>query len=939
MAWGLKSQTGNFRHNLFHRQTGADAKIPTAGHPDTPSSRRKITMSNRHLSFMKILTICVMCALSVHAQTPATPTVATPPSATTAAATAPVAPPAPAPRPYREIIKDTKEIPGYFTLHQKDEKLWISIQPDQFDKLFFFSYNIPQSLGERGLYGSQMGGSQIVSFHRVGTQIQLIAKNMRFFAAAGTPQSQTVSQSFSDSLIASATAASAPHPESKAVLVDASALLFADIPGYLTQLETAFRMPFTLDTRNTSFDHVVNSAGHTGIRVKAHFSVPKLSPPPLTPSPTPTPPPPTATPDPRSLFASFYYNFAELPAQPMRARVADERIGHLVSSRTDYTNDADVKQKKHIVKRWRLEKSDPAAAMSEPKQPIVYWLDKSIPEKYRASVAEGILEWNKAFERIGFKNAVVVKQQTEQDDFDTMDSRHASIRWFTGADVGFAIGPSHMDPRTGEILDADIATGDGFTRLGRRLAQQEWGKTEPLDRFAAHQQDPLNAHRTGGDQSAFLSCNYHEQGAHDFNYGMELLEARGMEFDSPEAEALAKASVRRNVMHEVGHTLGLRHNFRGSSIYSMKQLEDPEFTRKNGMAGSVMEYLAFNVAPMGAKQGDMINTTLGPYDYWAIEYAYREINPADEAAELAKIAARSTEPQLAYGDDYDAGIGAAGLGIDPAVNRFDLGNDPLEYYKRRMALNRELWQRAQNRKLKPGESYENLATSMSYGFRELAQVAPLAAKYIGGVTHYRDRAGTDRPLYEPIPAARQREALNLLSKDLFDTASFRFKPEFLSRIGIDHFDRPSNPDFSVASALLNVQSTMLDYLLSDAVAARLLSSAEKVADPSRLLTLSDLYDSLQSAIWSELKSGADIRSMRRNLQREHVKRIANALIRPAARTPADVGSLQRENAVQLSAQIRGAMGKPMSKEAKAHLADALNTLAEALKAPLQRAGA
>ena len=622
----------------------------------------------------------------------------------------------------------------------------------------------------------------------------------------------------------------------------------------------------------------------------------------------------------------------------MRTRVADERIGHFVSSRTDYTDDAVVKQRKHIVKRWRLEKADPAAAMSEPKQPIVYWLDKSIPEKYRQSVTEGILEWNKAFERIGFKNAIVARQQTEKDDFDTMDSRHASIRWFTGADVGFAIGPSHMDPRTGEILDADIATGDGFTRLGRRLAQQEWGKTETFDTFAAHKHDPLNAHRAG-DESVFLTCNYHEAGAHDFNYAMELLEARGIEFDSPEAEALAKASVRRNVMHEVGHTLGLRHNFRGSSIYSLKQLEDPEFTRKNGMAGSIMEYLAFNVAPIGAKQGDMINTTLGPYDYWAIEYAYREIDAANEASELARIAGRSTEPALAYGDDYDAGGGPL-LGIDPAVNRFDLGNDPLEYYKRRMALNRELWDRAQNRKLKPGESYERLATSMSYGFRELAQVAPLAAKYIGGVTHYRDRAGTDRPLYEPVPSARQREALSLLSKDLFDAASFRFKPEFLSRIGIDHYERPNNPDFSVSNAVLNVQSTVLDYLLSDAVAARLLNSADKVADPSRLLRLPDLYDGLQSAIWSELKSGTDIRSMRRNLQREHVRRIANVLIRPNARTPADAGSLQRENAVQLAAQIRGAMaaGKPISKEAKAHLADALNTLTEALKAPLQRAG-
>ena len=870
------------------------------------------------------IAVLAMFALNAHAQTPAAPALST----TTAAAAVPGsgAPPSSAPRPYREIIKDAKEIAGHFTLYRKDEKLWLSIRPEQFDKLFFFSVNIPQSIGERGLYGSQMGRSALVSFRRIGPQVQLIARNTEYFAQPGTPQAHSVSQSFSNSLLASASVTSAPHPETKAVLVDASALLFTDIPGYLTRLETAFRLPFALDTRNTSFGRVNNSETLTGIYVDAHFSVPKLSSPPLIPAPTPPTPPPSATPDPRSLFVGFYYNFAALPAQPMRARVADERIGHFVSSRVDYTDDAAVKRRSHIVKRWRLEKNDPAAALSEPKQSIVYWLDKGIPEKYRKSVAEGILEWNKAFEKIGFKNAIIVKQQTEEDDFDTMDARHASIRWFTGADVGFAIGPSHMDPRSGEILDADIATGDGFTRLGRNLAREELGKT-----------DALGAQLVA-DQSALLVCDHAEQSTHDFQYAMELLEARGMEPDSPEAEALAQASLRRNVMHEVGHTLGLRHNFRASSIYSLKQLEDPEFTRRNGMAGSIMEYLAFNVAPIGSKQGDMINTTIGPYDYWAIEYAYREIDPANEAAELEKIAARSTEPALAYGTDEDAGGSATAIGIDPAVNRFDLGSDPIEYYKRRMALNREMWDRAQNRQLKPGESYEKLARTLQYGFGELARVAPLAAKYVGGVTHLRDRAGTGRPLYEPIPAARQREALGLLTRDLFETSSFRFKPEFVSRIGMDHFERPANPDFSIGTAVLNVQTSVLDYLFADQVAARLLNSAEKVADGIRLLKLSELYDILQAAIWSELRTGGDIRIMRRNLQREHVKRIASALLRPSARAPADVASLQRDNAVQLLAQIRSAMVKPMSKEAKAHLADVLNTLTEVLKAPLQRTG-
>ena len=212
-------------------------------------------MSIRHSLSLKILaavTTVIFSAHGTHAQTPAlpaAPVAGTPPVAAGApGAGAPAAtPPAvAAPRPFREIVKDAKEIPGYFMLYQKDEKIWLAIKPDQFDKLFFFSYNIPQSVGERGLYGSQMGGSKLVTFHRIGTQIQLIAKNLAYYADAGSPQAEMVTQAFSNSLLASAPTVSAPHPENKAVLVDASALLFTDIPGYLTQLEAAFRMPFAL---------------------------------------------------------------------------------------------------------------------------------------------------------------------------------------------------------------------------------------------------------------------------------------------------------------------------------------------------------------------------------------------------------------------------------------------------------------------------------------------------------------------------------------------------------------------------------------------------------------------------------------------------------------------------------------------------------------------
>ena len=232
-----------------------------------------------------------------------------------------------------------------------------------------------------------------------------------------------------------------------------------------------------------------------------------------------------------------------------------------------------------------------------------------------------MLEWNKAFEKAGIRNALVVKQQGPQDSFDTMDARHASVRWFTGADVGFAIGPSQADPRTGEIIDADIGMSDVFARGARRTVVEDLGRPVLFDPNEAYIADPLRAHK------GFLACNYGHAAADEMHFAMDVLEARGLDMDGPEAEALAQAYVKDVIMHEVGHTLGLRHNFRASTVYSLKQVQDPAFTRANGVTTSVMDYTPYNIAPKGERQGEFVMSTLGPYDYWAIEYGYKALDP------------------------------------------------------------------------------------------------------------------------------------------------------------------------------------------------------------------------------------------------------------------------------------------------------------------------
>jgi len=842
-----------------------------------------------------------------------------PPAAALAAAAAAAS----APRPYAEVVRGAAQVQGFLNLYQREEKVWIELRPDQFDRPIFMTVNMPNGIGERGIYGSQMGLTQVVVFHRIGNLVQMIAKNTDYGAKAGTPQALAVSQAFSDSLLAIAPVASSPHPQSHAILVEANILLFGDIPSFTTRLEAAFRMPYAMDARNSSFLTIRSDETMTGFQVNAHFFVPRIAAPPLVMPTTPVPvaSPPTTLPDPRSMFLGFYYSFMPLPAQPMHGRVADDRIGHFAYTTHDYSDDVTPTTARHVVQRWRLEKQDPAQALSEPKQPIVYWLDANIPEKYRESVKQGILAWNDAFERIGFKNAIVVKQQTEKDRFDTMDARHASVRWYVGTDVAVAIGPSQVDPRSGEILDADVAMPDVFARGARSS-------------IVGNDSMPLQAPLSMPGQQAH--CNYMMESASEMGFAMGLLEARGeLAMDSPEADALAQAYVRALMMHEIGHTLGLSHNFRSSTVYSMKQLQDPEFTRKNGLAGSVMDYTPFNLSLKGEKQGEYVASTLGPYDYWAIEYAYKTIEPAQEKEELAKIAARSNEPLLAFGTDEDAG----GFNSDPDVNMFDLGSDPLAYFQRRLTISRELWDRLQNRTLKPGESYETLRRSFDYGFQQFARTMPVVVKYVGGVTYLRDHAGTGRATFTPVPLARQRAALQMLTTSLFKSDSFQFSPAMISRLGADHFESRGRADVSVSGRVLFLQSGALDQLMSDAVAVRLLDSQEKLDDRKQALSLDELYTTVQDAVWSELKNGKDINGMRRNLQREHLKRLTAILLRSSPNTPADARSLQRENALALQRDIRGAMARPMSREAKAHLAESYETLSQALKAAMLRAGA
>ncbi|HSV70257.1 MAG TPA: zinc-dependent metalloprotease [Methylibium sp.] len=856
----------------------------------------------------------------------------------------PAAAPTGSPPPFATVIKDAKSSEGLFTVWRKDEKVWLELKPEDFERSYFLSPKIATGLGERMLYGGLMFGSwlgspsgpQAVKFRRIHNQVQLVAVNLDFVATAGTPAARAVEAAFSPSLVGSSAVASQPHPERQSILLDAGSLFLGDWPGLGIALQRAYRQNYGFDARHSAITTVRSSADQLVLELLGHYVSPTIAvPQPNAPPGTPAPSVPGTTPDARSLFLTTHLSLTSLPAEPMRPRAADPRVGYFQTTVADFTDDLQRSAKQRYVNRWRLEKQDPGAALSEPVKPITYWLDRNVPEKYRGALTEGILEWNKAFEAIGFKDAIVVKQQADDADFDTLDTNRASLKWMTNAGPSFgAIGPSHVDPRSGEILDADMGFESLSSRNLRALRSQI---------LAAPSGGEAATGAPGHEHFDPRLCRLADHAAEELGYALDVLEARGeLDPGGPEAERFVLDYFKWVTMHEVGHTLGLRHNFRASRAFRDEQLADPAYAATQPLTGSVMEYPPINLAEPGRPPVRGFQATLGPYDYWAIEYGYKPVGAGEEAAELARIAARSAEPQLAYGTDEDNG-----LGIDPETLQFDLGADPVAYARKRFTIARDLLARQEARELKPGGEYAVLRRSVAYALNDLGRASNVLARQIGGVRTLRDAPGSGRDPLQPLPAAVQRAALDVLASGLLAADGILLSPRLQRRLAPDYAERldalvagdgPVVTDYSLAGALLDLQRGVLGQLMSDAVATRLLDSEGKASSPAEHLPLAELYDRLFRDIWSELRSGQDIAAPRRELQREHVNRLAAVLVRPSPGTRADARSLLRSQSQALLVRIEATLKRAsLSAAARAHLQDSAETLRQALEAKLLRA--
>ena len=856
-------------------------------------------------------------------------------------------------KPFADVTKDAKVTKGLFTFYRTEDQVFLEVLPEQLDKIYMLSLTCETGLGEAGFYAAESCGETPILFHKQGKQVQLIAKNTRFVAQENSPMQRAVAHSFSDSILGATKVESLPQPERKSVLIDLGALLLTDLPMLGYGLEERFRIPYRFDPKNSYLGMLKAFDQNVEIETVAHYAAEHPPVPPLLPPgtpPPPTPPPPRNIPDVRSMQFHFRYSISELPQTGYRPRLADDRVGHFLTQVQDYsTSDAKFETSRRYIHRWHLEKQDPSAAISRPKQPIVFWLENTVPVQYRDAIREGVLLWNKAFERIGFQDAIEVKQQPDNADWDPADVRYSTLRWFTGyPDPGFAQGPSRVNPLTGQIYDADIRFDASMTRFSHREVNEYI-----LPVAMPWEEEPQRPFLAPWHNGSGAFCDFAQGAVRDAEFSFDLLVARGMDPQGPDAQKFVHDFVVEIAAHEVGHTLGLRHNFRASTIHTLEQAQNRELTEREGLTGSVMDYIPTNIAPHGAQQGQYHQTTLGTYDYWAIEYAYKPI-PASTAEEelpaLQKIASRASEPLLAYDTDEDAGIGGGPYDMDPLVNRFDFGTDPLKFYAARAKLAEEVWANMEAKLEKPGEGYQILRRSFNGAFRQSGYSLALASKYIGGVYHHRDHVGDpgNRLPFEPVPAAKQKEALELLREHLFSPRAFQFSPQLLNKLANTRFSDFSDIeslrtrfDVPIHDLVLSLQTQVLDRIYHPIVMSRILDSELKVKGPGEAFSLGLLFNELQDSIWAETKMpGATLNtdSYRRSLQRAHLRKLVGMVLRETA-VPEDAQTLSRQNLVALRSQLQAAVARPgvkMNLETRAHLSESIARIDEALKANMQR---
>ena len=811
---------------------------------------------------------------------------------------------------------------GLFNVWRDGGKIYLDIATSQLGQDF-----IEQAIPETGLGGWDITPgnpyfdfARVIRFQRADDKIAISWPNTSFVAPDGTPEQRAVQQTFAPSVVALAPIV-AQDATSGRIVFDASALL-GDVSDFTDGINLSMgitdpQAQYRLDGDRTYFGPAKAFPDNVLIEADQTF--------------TSSQPPPSVdnVPDPRSLQLKLGYNFIKAPADGYMPRVADERVGFYPNIQLQFGNDAVQERQTRYILRWNFAPANPGKP-SAATHPMILYLSNTIPTRYHDTVRDALLQWNKAFAKAGILDAVQVRDQPDDPSWDADDIRYNVVRWLTESNSGgFAQAGSVWDPRTGQlihvgiVLDSDLMTG----------AFIDWRDKANPSAFLAKA------------SSGRVDAEYGELSRLQAGYGAVALQSMGM-LDTPvQRNAYMLAYLRSIVLHESGHEMGLEHNFIGSEAYTARDLQSKAFTSKYGIASSVMEYAPTNVWPKGTPQGEYFQSTLGPYDYYAIHWGYAAIpgarTPEDEVPTLKRWASDWNDPTHSFAMDEDVQYVNAHA-IDPRVSWYDLTNDDLAWTRTQMEMSDRLADTIAQRYPASGQAYDPARTAFTLLFYHKATSLGILEHYIGGEyvdrSHAGDASFSGTPL-SAVPRAKQVQAWSLLDRYMFSDAAWNYPPSLLRHLvyteWVTDFPQPawayspsSRHDMPIADMVGGLQTQFLQTAFQPLMLSRLDDLTTKYPAGSTM-SLADLFDWMQQSAFGDLNNAhlAVVSELRRNLQQSYARLLAQMVLHPAQGTPYDAQSLARSELKSLQHSVHVAMGSPrLDTMTRAHL-DSLDELA------------
>ena len=784
---------------------------------------------------------------------------------------------------YKNAIKDLKRIDGPMPLYVRKKEVLLELPEDKLDKLF-----IVQAALESGLDGGflsagmPVGGNSVDVFkwQKHDDQVWLMRPHISYRWDPKDPFAIGADRTFPEAILGSFRIEQ-QDPGRKLLLVNISQFFYGDLFHLGEMVMGGLGGPYQIDREKTGIEKAKGFPENEVVQMNMHFYSPRGA------EPNPLAGllglGETTLEDDRSAMLKVVYTLWYRRDDGYTPRLEDPRVGYFDESFFSLDKYLDLDRTERYINRFNLIKKDPSAKLSEPVKPIVWTLDPSIPEIYRPAIKEGILRWNKAFEAAGFKDAVKVQEVPKNDpDYDHADGRYNVIRMVVAPSSPFAaISLFRTDPISGEILNASI-TLDGniirdfmqehFRNQESSLRPQERNALQVLTRQASQNEtDDWKLFATPAEQSReALEARFRKYGwnSHLCTYESELAEDSELSWTSIQAvnhdltkEEYVKHFLAMCVSHELGHCLGLRHNFAGSTNLSTAQLADDKITSTLGITASVMDYMPPNVMAVLRGTGNFYSPTVGPYDIWAIQYGYVPIDaktPIGEKFALSQIASKSGLPGHAYMPDEDADK------WDPYAVRFDGAKDPLVFSDRVLLSLRRARQYAITSLPKPGQSYSTrtmlLVTTMLRSFREGRN----AARFVGGIRENRNFKGDsgEKPTLAPIDPTVQRQAIHLIVENFFKPDTFDLPTSVLNTLSFDE----NTPGWTAPLRQLvgSWQENLLALLLSASTTDRISENSYKSASQYKL---DEHYGSLLGAIFDEVGANTSIKPLRRDLQR------------------------------------------------------------------------